>query len=169
MTDVHEVPIEEAAARLGLTVDALRLRIRRGKTIKGYKRGGRWYALLPDDAISDAPRRDGDATAHANGHRPDASADATVAVYERLVNQQQAEIGRLVEQLAVKDEQLRQANVIIARLSERPLELPARVASVDTAPPAANCATHAATAAEPSTPAPPRRWWHWPWQRASLT
>ena len=134
MADVHEVPIDQAAARLGITVDALRLRIRRGKTIRGYKRAGRWYVLLPDDATDDAPDRDHDATADVNGQRGDggrdASADATIAVYERLVDQQQAEIGRLVEQLAVKDEQLRQANVIIAQLTQRPAELLAPAAQV---------------------------------------
>ncbi len=69
MTDVHEVPIEEVAACLGLTVDVLRLRIRRGKTSKGYKRGGRWYALLPDDATGDAPGRNADVNGHQGGAR----------------------------------------------------------------------------------------------------
>ncbi|GAC1395203.1 MAG: hypothetical protein NVSMB65_14210 [Chloroflexota bacterium] len=40
------VPIGEAAERLGLNVDAVRKRIKRG-TLPAYKEGERWYVVLP--------------------------------------------------------------------------------------------------------------------------
>ena len=39
------LPLVQAASRLGISPDALRMRINRGK-IKGYKRGGRLFAVL---------------------------------------------------------------------------------------------------------------------------
>ncbi len=102
--------------------------------------------------------------------------DGATAVWERLVSakdaelarlaeQHQAEVTRLVEQLAVKDEQLRQPNVIIAQLTQRPAELPPPVTSVDTAPPAPLVDTPAPVNQSPAevSPAPAapvrRPWW----------
>ena len=49
------LPLAVAAARLGIRPDALRMRINRGK-IKGFKRGGRLFAvleaMLAEDRIS---------------------------------------------------------------------------------------------------------------------
>ena len=43
-----ELPLVEAAARLGLTTDALRARIRRGRA-RGFRRNGRIYVTLPPE------------------------------------------------------------------------------------------------------------------------
>ncbi len=40
------LPLVDAAARLGLTPEALRKRLQRG-SLDGYKRDGQWYAWLP--------------------------------------------------------------------------------------------------------------------------
>src|SRR5207244_3528743 len=78
---VQELPLADAATRLGLTPDAVRLRLRRGKTLHGIKRGREWYVLFDDamaDAIADATDHDGDndATLDATGHGSDAISDA---------------------------------------------------------------------------------------------
>ena len=41
-----EVPLVDAATRLGLTTEALRKRVQRG-SVPGHKRDGQWYAVLP--------------------------------------------------------------------------------------------------------------------------
>jgi hypothetical protein len=88
---VREVPLAEAAAQLGLTTEALRQRLKRGKSLRGVKRAGEWYVLLdgtPPDArpiaqpvttVHEQSRLDGrpDATAHEQS-RPDASELATL-------------------------------------------------------------------------------------------
>jgi hypothetical protein len=45
---VEEIPIAVAAARLGVSTEALRKRIARG-TLAGRKRGVHWYVVLPSD------------------------------------------------------------------------------------------------------------------------
>lgn len=161
------VPIAEAAQQLGASPEAIRKRISR-RTMRGYKVDGQWYVLLnasgrPDGASSG--RASGPTAEHPDG-RPDGHPDS--ALYERLIQAKDAEVARLVEQrdtlvdqLAVKDEQLRQANVIIAQLSRRPPELPAATA---------NGHTPDVTTAEAATPATaPRRWWQvWRWGEGSL-
>jgi len=50
----ESLPLSEAASRLGISVDAVRKKIRRG-TITATKRDGRWYVDVPDlDAVLDA-------------------------------------------------------------------------------------------------------------------
>jgi len=44
----NALPLIEAAERLGLSENALRLRIRRGLAA-AHKRDGRWYVVVPDD------------------------------------------------------------------------------------------------------------------------
>ena len=178
-----ELTLVEAAVYFGLSTEAVRKRVKRG-TLPSVRRDGRIYVVVPDieggrrvDAADAAP---GGRADDPGGQRVDTASPALAgmvdqlrdevtalrqdqaprgdervdAAHAALVEQLRLENARLVEQLAVKDEQLRQANVIIARLSERPLELPARVARVDTTPSPANGATHDATTAEAATATP---------------
>src|SRR4051794_25652268 len=43
----REIRLAEGASLLGVTVDALRKRAARGKTIRAVKRDGEWYIVLP--------------------------------------------------------------------------------------------------------------------------
>ena len=61
--DSDALPLALAAARLGISSDALRMRINRGK-ITGFKRGGRLFAVLDE-----APRR-AQRTARAETEQP---------------------------------------------------------------------------------------------------
>jgi hypothetical protein len=58
------LPLAEAAARLKISTDALRMRINRGK-VRGFKKGGRLYAVL--DEAPDQDQR----TAHADTEQTD--------------------------------------------------------------------------------------------------
>ena len=57
------VPVATAAARLGVSSDALRARIRRG-TMQGEKRNGNWYVYVPVATLPDDVTMRHDATAH---------------------------------------------------------------------------------------------------------
>jgi hypothetical protein len=116
----QELPLVDAAARLGLTPDAVRLRLRRGKTLQGRKQGREWYVLL-DDASPDV-------TGHATDHDRSSgvNADATQPVTNDLVDELQSEVRFLRDELraqreqhategAVWQERLREAHVLLAQ------------------------------------------------------
>jgi hypothetical protein len=185
-SETELLDVTAAAVRLGITPDAVRKHIRRRQLAAIKDADGQWRVRVGDlDSVPDQSRdraklpsdqardRSRDSGPVQDGTSP-APQDGAAAVWERLVSakddelarlaqQYQAEVARLVEQLAVKDEQLRQANVIIAQLSRRPPELQAPAGT--TVPPAANGATHDVTTAEAATatPAPSaqvrRPWW----------
>jgi hypothetical protein len=112
MADQDAVPLAEAAQITGLTTDALRLRWRRG-TLPGYKVGRRLFlsrASLP------GVDRSGERSA------------------ERIASERdRSEIELLRQQLAVKDDQIRELHVLLGRLQER-VALPAPEASTPRRP-----------------------------------
>ena len=134
--------LEAAAARLGLTTEAVRKRCKRG-TLRGEKVNGYWVVYLdevasaashhPDMASRRVDEQLDDRTEPA-GQQPDANA----AVYRELVDTLQSENARLWEQiqvkdqvLAEKDEQIRawideakRKDMLLAHLQERIVELP---------------------------------------------
>ena len=157
------VPIGEAARQLGTSPEAIRKRISR-RTMRGYKVDGQWYVILDESGRPDAAAsgRSSGPTAEHPDRRPDGHPDS--ALYERLIQAKAAEVARLVEQrdtlieqLAVKDEQLRQANVIIAQLSRRPPELPGPVRLDDETEP------DQAQPVQAEASAPTRPWWRRSW------
>ena len=159
--DATDLPIEAAAARLGISVDALRLRIRRGKSIHGYKRAGRWYVRLPDDATdaTDATGRDRDAN---DQPRPDQSAP----VHEgeaALVEQLRSEVGYLRAALQRSQEAEGEQRRIIAGLMQRLPELAAPASTRGDAPTAAPAPS--VMAEVPAVPGPARRPWWRRWGR----
>jgi hypothetical protein len=127
---VHEVPLSDAATRLGLTPDAVRLRLRRGKTLQGIKRGREWYVLL-DDAPSDATGRatDHDRSSDATGRDDDAT-DQDPSAADALVVQLQSEVDFLRQEVAALQERLREAHLLAAQR----VALPAGDAQSVTAP-----------------------------------
>jgi len=72
-TPTEAVTVKEAADRLGLSTEAVRMRLRRG-TLAGRKAGGGWVVLLPPDATAVGTPADrdqaGDATADQGGATP---------------------------------------------------------------------------------------------------
>lgn len=99
MPDADAVSLAEGAQITGLTTDALRLRFRRG-TLPGYRTGRRIFlfrASLPG---------------------ADRSAEQSATEQDR------SEIELLRQQLAVKDDQIRELHILLGRMQER-LALPA--------------------------------------------
>jgi hypothetical protein len=167
---VVEVPIAEAAERLGLSTEAVRKRVQRG-TLAGHKRDGAWFVAVGalDAAAAgrqdgpDAPRQDvqtgtagrldgagGDRldgrTRLPNGDQP-AGSSVDLAPLADLITTQQAEIQRLTE--AATTWQLRARH-----LEERLLAL----GSGEPGPPPSSPAT--TSPASPPAPDPaPRPWW----------
>jgi hypothetical protein len=157
-TDADALPIPAAAERLGLTSDAVRMRLKRG-TLDGRKVNGRWVVFVPRLDTDQTPtERTSNAqappterlTQHATEH-PNATRE--------LIATLQAENARLWELLNVEVEARRRADHLVAGLMERLPELPAETPERETR-----------DAAEPLgvivTPTPDteripswRRWW----------
>jgi hypothetical protein len=79
------VPVAEAAARLGITSDAVRARIRRGK-LQAVKRENVWHVIMPaaslrterSDETTDATKPDSDTTGRDNDATEPAADDALI-------------------------------------------------------------------------------------------
>lgn len=105
--DGNRLSVSEAAERLGLSVDAIRSRLRRG-TLEGGKDGDLWYVLLPEE--TETPQQDADR-------------EATDGDRDALVDQLRGENAYLRDQLAVMIQQAADANeradILQARLMDR--------------------------------------------------
>jgi hypothetical protein len=116
------VPIQEAAQRLGITVEAVRKRARRGSLI-AHKADGLWYIILPDElADMPEPGRDTGRATGRDGHdapkaRPDGPGDTiTLDLVESLREELKALHGQLVtkdQQLSEKDRQIEQLHILL--------------------------------------------------------
>jgi excisionase family DNA binding protein len=133
--------ISEAAERLGITVEAVRQRIRRGK-LEAYKdQTGCWQIVLPP------PTADQEPVPHAVG-------DEYTTLYGRMVGQLESEVeflrGELERTREQWSEESRRKDLIIAELAKR---IPAL--------PSGNNHTPEATPPSETSPAAPapRPWW----------
>jgi hypothetical protein len=147
------IPIEDAAPRLGTSVDALRKRLERGKTIKGIKLGHHWYVHAADvlDATAGAghvPTADA-----ANVQRPPDAGAASMVALQNTLTAVQGALALLEGQLQVKDHQLAEKDQQITHLQATIDRLTAHRPS----PTGAQPAPPLPAAADTTRPAP---WWH---------
>jgi hypothetical protein len=163
------LPAHEAARRLGITTEAIRKRIARG-SLEGWRRGRRWFVVIPDDAgpADETPRPD--ATAHPTSDvrsRPDTPPDATAhdrtpdggpagqsGDREELALLREV-VGVLRDELEARRREVQQLHTLLAQAQTRISALPAPIDATEFVP-------EAAPTAEPA-PAPPpadrRPWW----------
>lgn len=87
----NALPLVEAAARLGITPDALRKRLRRRK-IEGFRRDGRVYVVLPE-----RPEEPGPGTA---SQEPPSSSPAPSPDQQRLAAAARVDLARLIRENA---------------------------------------------------------------------
>ena len=149
------LPVPQAAARLGITPDAVRARLHRG-TLAGEKEGGAWRVFFPPVPPVASTGTQQDAT----GTEQDTDRHGGDVAIARL----EAENAYLRQVLDAEIEARRRADHLVAGLMERLPELPAST-DREHAPQSANTGPQRDdTSAE--APEPPRVWWrHW-WRRA---
>ncbi len=170
---VVEVPIAEAAERLGLSTEAVRKRIQRG-TLAGHKHEGAWYVLLdpmagrqdgqmadrPDVQTDEAGRLDVPTQASgrepARGGSPSEATAVDLGPLAELIERQGTEIRQLAEAAAIWQVRAVQAE-------ERLKQLTAGDTTSADAPQASPEPQHGAQPAntDPDTPVP---WWRF-WER----
>jgi hypothetical protein len=115
--------MDAAAARLGISREAVRKRLERG-TLKGRKINGQWSIELPDDA--DEWTDCSDDTDSADGHSDTRTDDGrTRTDGNQLAAALRDEVAFLRRELETRDEEIRRRDHIIAGLVQRIPELPA--------------------------------------------
>jgi hypothetical protein len=147
-SDQARYTMTEAAARLGISREALRLRIRRGRVLAS-KSGGQWHIYLPADTPVNGADTPSDTTAHTS---TDSDRAELVAALREELEHARGEIARLWSALGVRDRELERKDAIILALAQRPA-LPA--GSIEPQP-----TTEARTESPQEPPsAPKRRGW----------
>jgi hypothetical protein len=139
---LDRLDIVDAAARLGLSIDAVRKRVQRG-TLPAEKVDGRWLVVLPvHDSPGQAEDGDLDTSQEVQDGGQDVTRQAIAALAEAFTKTLDAERARAsaAEQAA-------------AMWQERARNLEAQVEQLLALP------------AHEEEPVPNRRWWKW-WRRA---
>ncbi len=161
-TDHAPVPIEEAAARLGITVNAVRQRIKRG-TVEGYKTPAGWVVVVErpttDQEPTDRPTTATDHTTRPTNRRPTTT--------DQAGNVDLAPLAAVISDLTRENRQLAEAAAIwqvrAVQAEERLKQLTAGDDTPTDAPSAAPEPHHEAQPAErTSDTAVP--WWKF-WER----
>lgn len=110
------LPLAEAAAELDISVDAARMRIKRG-TLTSEKRSGKVFVRLNTDQTPTEPRRTFDQTSAEHPHISEESATEQRPNSDQteLVEAQRAEIQFLREELEARREEIRRRDVLVAQ------------------------------------------------------
>ena len=147
---IEAIPITDAAARLGVSPEAIRKRIARG-SLTGEKRGGVWYVLLPDAMSGQLMRQSGRA------RRPDASGQPDAASgHAELIAELRSRVAFLEERVIFYERQVEHQAGMLADLARRVPELPAGRPEGTTVPTPEQTHSAPQTAV---TPPPRRPWW----------
>ncbi len=129
--------VQEAAEALGVTVEAIRGRMHRGKYLKEKDDEGRvWVLLSPDqfpNGRSEVHERSSERSDISSGERSDDRSRTegptvyrrVAAADEELVEELRREVAYLKEIIATRDEEIRRRDHIIMALTQRVPELEA--------------------------------------------
>jgi hypothetical protein len=112
----RRVTVREAAQRLNTTVEGIRSRIKRGTLTKEKGEDGTVYVLLGPDQTSPDGAQGADQT---NDLKP----PENTALWKELMAEMRSQNEHLRSELAIRNEELRRKDHIIAALTERIPEL----------------------------------------------
>ncbi len=160
--------VQEAAEALGVTVEAIRGRMHRGKYGREKDDEGRvWVLLAPDQVPNGRAEVHKRSTGHSGTRSSERSNDRSwtdePTVYRRvgaadaeLFEELRGEVAYLKEVIATRDEEIRRRDHIIMALTERVPELePPQTGQEDTQEPA-----RGAGGGEDGKGPEKRSWWH---------
>lgn len=112
------IPLAEAAERLGLKIEAIRKRVRRGSLTSYKASDGRWFVVLPDgqDGI-DAADREGQETGQDSGQ--DAGQDTVRRILQDEVAYLRAQFAErdafYRAQLDVREREVRELHIMLGQ------------------------------------------------------
>ena len=144
--DRRRLTVPQAAEALGVTVDAVRGRIRRGK-LNSEQHAGTVYVWL------DAPEEDDSRGPSATSHRPSDDQSERIEVFRE-------QVASLREQLQAERQAHAEARrLLMAALERIPPQLEAPSEPPESLETPSDSAPNTPTPLEPETPAVPRPWW----------
>ena len=128
---LEQVDIATAAARLGMSLDGVRKRIKRGQ-LQGGKVDKRWYVVLPVEQTTSTGSLDGlgkpprqlDRQVDTAERTRDSAEDSASQNIQKLAAILEEEIVFLRRELEARTEELRRKDHIIAALTQRLAPLP---------------------------------------------
>jgi len=117
------VPLRDAAEALNISIDAARMRIKRG-SLEAYKEDGQWRVILPEPPEQTGEQGEQESEqsterVHEQGEQPDQTPQA-------LIEQLQSEVAFLCEELTSRRDAERELRVLLARLGDQVKSLPAQ-------------------------------------------
>ena len=144
--------IVEAAGILGITPEVVRKRLQRG-SLPGYKQDNRWIVLVPEQDTTHSPSPDGHQNREQDA-KPDISKTDQDMAVARLGERYESEITFLRQELAMRSEELRRKDVLLADFSQRLAEITQRLPEL----PATTALLNDRTS-EPASGGSSRPWW----------
>jgi hypothetical protein len=123
---LNGVPLRDAAERLGLTVDAVRMRIRRGG-LQAYKIDGKWFVHLPEhetEHLGEQPEQ----SAEQQGEQfTERDQDTAIGALREIITRQDREIAFLRAEVESRRQSESEFRVILARQSAEITNLASRL------------------------------------------
>lgn len=124
--------VQEAAEALGVTVEAVRGRMHRGKYLKEKDGEGRVWVLLPTDQLPngrpEVQERSSERSGSSSGERSRTNGPTVYrrvdAIDPELVEELRGEVAYLKDVVATRDDELRRKDTIIMQMAQRIPELP---------------------------------------------
>jgi hypothetical protein len=147
--NLNGVPLRDAAERLGTTVDAVRMRIRRG-ALQAYKIDGKWFVHLPEqktEHASEQPEQDAEQRGEQFTERDQ---DTAISALREIIDRQDREIAFLRAEVESRRQAESEFRVILARQSAEITDLAGRLQALTSGPAADEAAQRQ------STPEPPQ-------------
>ncbi len=163
--------VQEAAEALGVTVEAIRGRMHRGKYGKEKDDEGRVYVLLPHDQLpnvqEEVKKRSSDRSHSTSSERSgEHSRTFGPNVYKRkdaaeseLVEELRGEVAYLKEIISTRDDELRRKDTIIMQMAQRIPELEAASEPAGASGRRADQEQERHTSGTPEEEPQPRSWW----------
>ena len=124
MSEQRGIPIAEAARRLGMSPDAVRMRIHR-KRLTGYKVAGSWFVVLPE---ANSERTSANTFEGSANERTAAPPDPDmVALLERQIAILERELAQRNAELEARRESERELRILLAEQGRTVAELARRL------------------------------------------
>ena len=132
---VDRLMVVEAAARLGISSDAVRSRLNRG-TLEGRKEEDGWVVYLPVEPTVDQPSPAVERPS--TDREPTVAPDALLTSKDETITALRDEVAFLRRELETRTDELQRRDVLLREALERIPQLPANVAPPSQAAPAAH-------------------------------
>ncbi len=123
---VDRLTVTEAAARLGISSDAVRSRLNRG-TLEGRKEEDGWVVYLPVEPTVDQPSPTVERPSSDRG--PTVAPDALLAGKDETIAGLRDEVAFLRRELETRTDELQRRDVLLREALERIPQLPSTVAA----------------------------------------